>query len=320
MRSCSSCAAGIAFVLVAAETVGAAQRTRVIVAPDSVVQGAAIRLADIAAIDGDGAGALGGIALGTAPAAGETRTLEGGFVLQALRRANGSLDDIGYTIPALVRVRRAAQEVPETAVRALVEQFVVETLGERASDAVVRSVELPGPIRIPAGAYRARVIPAGGTPVLGRTRLQLEFAVEDRPVRTVWITADVGVYGPVLVARRPFARGDTIAATDVSVERRDLSQLPADVLGDPADVSGMIARAAIAAADPVRREQVSVPPAVHRGDVVLLVAERPGLRLTVPGEVREDAGLSQPVRVVNRTSRKELVGRVIDGSTVAVDF
>jgi len=319
MRSCSSCAAGIAFVLVAAGIVGAAQRTRVIVAPDSVVQGAAIRLADIAAIEGDGAGALGGIALGTAPAAGETRTLEGGFVLQALRRANGSLDDVTYTIPALVRVRRAAQEVPETAVRALVEQFVVETLGERASDAVVRSIELPGPIRIPAGTYRARVIPAGG-PLLGRTRLQLEFAVEDRPVRTVWVTADVGVYGPVLVARRPFARGDTIAATDVSVERRDLSQLPADVLGDPADVSGMIARAAIAAADPVRREQVSVAAAVHRGDVVLLVAERPGLRLTVPGEVREDAGLSQPVRVVNRTSRKEIVGRVIDGSTVAVDF
>src|SRR5262245_42791571 len=70
-RTGQRAAAGILFVLVAADVAGAAQRTRVIVAPESVVQGAAIRLGDIAAIDGEGAEALAAIGLGSAPAAGE---------------------------------------------------------------------------------------------------------------------------------------------------------------------------------------------------------------------------------------------------------
>jgi flagella basal body P-ring formation protein FlgA len=92
------------------------------------------------------------------------------------------------------------------------------------------------------------------------------------------------------------------------------------VLGDAAEAEGLFARGSIAAAAPIRRQDVMVPPAVHRGDVVLLVAQRAGLRITTPGEVREDAALSQSVRVVNRSSRKELTGRVLDASTVVVDF
>src|SRR5206468_9626704 len=160
----------------------------------------------------------------------------------------------------------------------------------------------PGSIRIPEGVYRARVISPPGAPLLGRIRLQLEFAVDDRPAKSVWVTADVGLYGPVVVARRPIGRGERVGGGDVTVERRDLSQLPSDVVGDAAEAEGLFARGSIAAAAPIRRQDVAVPPVVHRGDVVLLVAQRAGLRITTPGEVREDAALSQPVRVVNRST------------------
>jgi flagella basal body P-ring formation protein FlgA len=71
---------------------------------------------------------------------------------------------------------------------------------------------------------------------------------------------------------------------------------------------------------PIRREHLEAPAAVRRGDVVLLVAERDGLRITAPGEVRGDAGIGDQVHVTNRVSRKDVVGRVIDPSTVAVEF
>ena len=318
MRSRSSLLAALGLGLAA--VAGGAPRGRVTVAPQATVHAATIRLADIASLEGEGVEALGAASLGPAPTAGETRTLDGATVLQALHREAGSLDGLTYTIPALVRVRRAAQEVSESAVRKIVEDFVAEAFGAQAGNAVVRTVELQGPIRIPEGAYRTRVVSPPGAPPLGRVRLQIEFAVDDRPVKSVWVTADVGLYGAVVVARRAIARGERVAGGDVAVERRDLSQLPGDVIGSTADAEGLFARGAIPAAAPLRRQDVAVPPAVHRGDVVLLVAQRAGLRITTPGEVREDAGLSQPVRVVNRSSRKEVTGRVVDASTVVVDF
>jgi flagella basal body P-ring formation protein FlgA len=297
-----------------------AEHGRISVAPDVTVSSPTIRLGDVATLDGDGVQALASVALGAAPSAGESRTLDGGAILQAIRREVGGLDGITYTIPAMVRVRRAAQEVSEAAVRGIVEAYLGEALGAGAVDAVLRSIELPGPIRIPAGRYRARVIAQPGVPLAGRVRLALEFAVDDRPVRTVWIVADVGVYGPVVMARRPVARGERLAADDLTVDRRDLSQLPPDVVTSVDGLDGVVARRPLAAWTVLRRAELAPPSAVHRGDVVLLVAERGALRITAPGEVREDAGLNQPVRVVNRLSRKELVGRVLDASTVGLDF
>jgi flagella basal body P-ring formation protein FlgA len=318
MRSSSSVALLALFAFAA--PVPGAERGRITIAPDATVSSATVHLGDVATLDGDGVQALAALALGTAPSAGETRTLDGGAVLQAIRREAGGLDGITYTIPAMVRVRRTAQEVSEAAVRGIVEGFLAEALGAGAADAVLRSIELPGPIRIPAGAYRARVLAQPGVPLAGRVRLALEFAVDDRPVRTVWVIADVGVYGRVVLARRPVARGERLTADDVVVDRRDLSQLPADVVTSLDGLDGVVARRPLAAWTALRRGELEPPSAVHRGDVVLLVAERGALRITAPGEVREDAGLNQPVRVVNRLSRKELVGRVLDASTVGLEF
>jgi flagella basal body P-ring formation protein FlgA len=242
------------------------------------------------------------------------------MVLAALRRERGGLDGITYTVPASIRVRRASQEVGESAVRQVVEEFLREALGAGAKDAVLRSVELPGPIRVPAGAWRARVVPPAGAPLLGRVRLQIEFLLDDRPVKSVWITADVGLYGPVVVAGRPVARGEALASADLTVERRDLSTVARGGITDPAEAARMVARAPLAPFTPIRRDQLTMPAVVRRGDVVMLVAERGVLRITALGEVREDAGVGDQVRVTNRSSRKELVGHVLDQSTVAVDF
>jgi flagella basal body P-ring formation protein FlgA len=320
MRSWADLSA-LAFCVIALAALDAIAGTgRIVVAPEVTVQAQVLRLGDIAALEGERAQALGTVVLGTAPAAGESRTLDGSFILSAIRREAGSLEGLTYTIPASVRVRRAAQEVSEAAVRQIIEEYLAQTLGAGAGDAVLRSVELPGPVRVPAGAWTARVLAPPGMALLGRVRLQVEFSLDGRPAKTVWVTTDIGLYGPVVVATRPVARGELVSAADVTVDRLDLSQVARGVATDVADVAGRLARSPLVPYSPIRREQLESPATVHRGDVVLLVVERGGMRITAPGEVRSDAGRGEQVRVLNRVSRKDVVGRVRDASTVAVEF
>jgi flagella basal body P-ring formation protein FlgA len=316
MRSSSRLAAAL---LLAAGSALAGPRGRIAVRPEATVQGDTIRLGDIAVVEGGESAELAALALGPAPGAGESRTLDGAAVLDAVRRHVG-LDGVTYTIPGAVRVRRATQEVPESAVRAAVEAFLAESLGAAGPDAVLHAVEVPGPLRIPAGPYRVRVVPPPGAALLGRVRLQIELLLDDRAVKTVWATADIGLNGFVVVARRPVARGEKLAADDLTLDQRDLSRVARGVVTDLAEATGTVAQAPIVPFTPIKREQLAAAAAVHRGDVVLLIAERGRLRITAAGEVREDAGVGQQVRVVNRASRKDLVGRVIDGATVAVEF
>jgi flagella basal body P-ring formation protein FlgA len=293
---------------------------RIDVRADAIVAGEVVRLRDVANLEGDSAAALGDVVLSHAPSAGEARTIDGGGILQALRRAGLDAEAVTYSIPPIVRVRRAAQDVPESAVRAALEGFLAEALGQGAEDASLRTVELPGAIRVPEGSYTVHVLPPPGVALVGRVRVALEFSVADRPVKTVWVTADIARFGRIVVARRSVARGEVLTAADLDVDRRDLSALPRDLMSEPADAVGKIARTTLLPYAPIRNDQLTVPPTVHRGDAVLLVAERGGLRITAPGEVKEDAGRGERVRIVNRASHKELIGRVRDAGTVTVEF
>ena len=55
-------------------------------------------------------------------------------------------------------------------------------------------------------------------------------------------------------------------------------------------------------------------------NVVMLVAESHGMRITTTGQVREDAARGEQVRVLNLSSRTEVVGRALDNETVAVGY
>lgn len=292
---------------------------RLTVPPEVVVAADPVRLRDVAVLDGEGAVALAEVVLVPAPRAGESRTLDGGRLLETLRRA-GLDASVTYTVPATIRLRRATQEIAPHAVRGVIEEWLRTQLGPGADDAYLEHVETYGPLVVPAGAWTAAVHAPPGVVPLGRVRLELELLVDGAPVRTAWVTAEIARFGEVVVATRQIARGEQLRPGDVALQRLELSGLPRSVLTDPAEAEGGLARQALTAWAPIRREHLGTPVAVRRGDAVVLVAERGALRVTAAGEARQDAARGDAVAVVNRGSGKALVGRVLDAGTVAVEF
>jgi flagella basal body P-ring formation protein FlgA len=61
-------------------------------------------------------------------------------------------------------------------------------------------------------------------------------------------------------------------------------------------------------------------PIVKRGDMVTILAESGGLRVSVPGKILEKGYKGQLVQVQNTMSRKKIYAKVINDATVMVDF
>jgi flagella basal body P-ring formation protein FlgA len=291
---------------------------RVVVSPTATVDGEAIRLGDIASLAGTAA-ELARLDIQPAPKPGTTLSVSGAAILERLR-AQVDLERVRYVIPPLVRVRRRAQEVPAAAVRALVEEYVGHQLEALGGRALLRIVEVPGPVRLAPGPYDTRVNAARQGPLTGRTRIAVDFVQNDVVVETVTATAHVEVFEEVYVARRAIPRGTILGPDDLLAERRAAAALPRGAVLRAADAIGMEARAPISALTPLRHDQLGAPVLVRRGDIVTLVAESGALRITTKGEVREDAARASQVRVWNLGSRREVIGRVVDGKTVVVPF
>lgn len=307
----------VALLLLATRAAATAAPTgRIKVLPQATVVGATVRLSDLAALDGTGVD-FAEIEIGPAPEPGNSRRLSGQSVLAKLRDA-GVDDSIGYTIPATVNVTRAHQVVDEATLRPAIETQLAERL---AAGDKVDEIEVQRPARIPLGQYEIEVdAPAAQATGGGYRRTEVRVVQEGTVVATVPARVKLATFGDVVVARQPIARGAVLREEDLRVEERRLDELPTTVLTSLDEAIGREARVALAAGKPLTVQGLATAALVKRGDMVRLLIERGGLRLSVSGEALETAGVGERVRVLNESSKRELVGRVVDHGTVTVVY
>ena len=100
----------------------------------------------------------------------------------------------------------------------------------------------------------------------------------------------------------------------------DLAKLPSGVITDPEAVLGKRTKRAIGAKTALRADLIEFPPLVKRGDIVVIIAESKGLKITALGQVKKKGRLGESIPVMNYDSKKVLYARVLDASTVKVEF
>jgi flagella basal body P-ring formation protein FlgA len=301
----------------------AASALRVEIPEAATVTKETIRLRDVATVL-DGPPAMvqtaGETVLGRAPLPGHTRRLRGRSVADRLERAGIPGDQVALAVPNLISVTRSAITLSPERVEALAREALEKRLANRPEAEVV-SVRASRPAVLPdGGPVSARVEVRGGGDLLGTVPLTLRFEREGQPVGDASVTAKVAVFGDVVVARRPIPRHAPLGEDVLTLRRMDLADAPARHYGDIAELDGARAARRISAGHPLRPDLAEQPPAVERGDRIRILARKPGLEITVLGEVRTPGAVGERVRVVNVDSGKGLDARVLSADAVEVDF
>jgi flagella basal body P-ring formation protein FlgA len=124
---------------------------------------------------------------------------------------------------------------------------------------------------------------------------------------SVFVPVAVRVFADVVVTSRPISRGQTLAEGDLTLQNADLTQLPGRVFTDPQQVIGRAANAAFPAGFVLRSDTLRAPHAVFSGQMVRIVFQGEGFKLSSEGRALANAGVGEPVQV--RTS----AGRVLKG-------
>lgn len=270
------------------------------------VVGEVIVLGDVLAIDGPAADAI----LARSPAPGRRLALEPDHVAAVAQR-NG------------VTWRNAGQ----------VHRVTVERLGEAiAPDAMETAIAAwladqdGGQWTVDLNSDAPIYIGYGETPAVQVRTLEREANAETFDA-TLTLSADgapVRVRGrasqtretPVLA--RPIARDAVITIDDlvwVDLPPRGANR---DAVTDPSAIIGMAARRSLRAGDPLRALDLVRPPAIHRGESVMVIYELGALRLTARGRALADAAVGEAARVVNTDSNRTIEAVVVGPGLVSV--
>ena len=252
------------------------------------------------------------------PTRGNTRTIRGEALRGLLKKANLP-KDLTTLLPAEVTIRRAVQLIDGTAIAQAYRDAVMRRLGPSARQADIHSIKTGSEQTVGAGdvEYKVRFL---SDRILGRVPALVELIVNGHKVRHIRVTGVVDVYSAVVVASRTMSRGQIIGPEDLELCRMNLAEAPRGVVSNPDRLVGMRTRGSIGAGEAIEMSWVERTPLIKRGDIVTMIVQTPGLKISTKGRAEQTGYSGGSIRLTNLTTQRTVAGRVSDDGTVVVEF
>jgi flagella basal body P-ring formation protein FlgA len=212
------------------------------------------------------------------------------------------------------------QTLPEAKFQKIFSTYVRKQLGRRGSDISFSRVKVMGNGPVPAGKVTFQLFHKDRRRLEGQIGVTTLVRVNGVEARKVRISGWVDVFDTVVCVSRNVKRGEILQEDDLYLSRKNISRLPSTTLTEKGKAIGLMVKHQIRAETPLKEWMLVRAPIVKRGDMVTILAESGGMRLTVPGKILEKGYKGQLVRVQNTMSNKKLYAKVINDATVRVDF
>lgn len=262
-------------------------------------------------------GQLGRYTVAVAPALGRSTVVMGSKVRALVKQASLG-EGVTVLIPEQVTVTRACQRLAAQDLARLYTEAVMERLGPQAAQAEISRMEAGHDLVLPVGRLETNLRFLGGS-FLGRVPAVVDVLVDGKREATGRVTATVDIYVDMVVASRPLMPRHLIGPEDVSVQRASLNEAGPGAAMDPQTVVGMRTRAAVPMGAPLDLTRLEKAPLVRLGEVVVMVYDAGGMRITAKGRAEQTGYMGSRIRLTNLASKREVYGRVVDAGNVSVE-
>jgi flagellar basal body P-ring formation protein FlgA len=222
--------------------------------------------------------------------------------------------------PVAATALPAGTVVSEAELRQVISDFLTRKTEHLNAEVSVKKIGISGELKLPAGKITFEVVAPERWEGWGNASLALIVRVDDQVKRNLTVQVEVEALAEMVVATRTLERGEVIGDSDITLARRDLAHLQGRFCRKPEEVLGLRVKSAVRGNSPLRGDYLEKVPIVKSGQLVTIVAENDVVRITTSGRAKGSGALGDTITVQNLSSQKELAARVVDATTVRVDF
>ena len=315
----------LALALALAVPVAACATEAVRLVPETLTHGEDILLAELGTVEADAALAarLGALKIAPAPAPGVTVTLAAESIRTRLRQISPEAGRLQVTGAPRVMVTRAFNTVRGVdLVEAVREQAKprLDAAVQRGEPVALVPITTPEDLKIPVGDLALDVRLNEMAPNAPTIAATVTVRVAGREHRSIPMTFQIKRLVRVAVVARSLEPRRGLVPEDVRLEQRPISEVPPDALTDAGDLADLEVLRPVQPGEVLTPRAVRPKLAVKRGELVTLLLEGSGFRITTQGQASEDGRRGDSVRVMNLSSKREVMGRVEEGGLVKVPY
>jgi flagella basal body P-ring formation protein FlgA len=195
---------------------------------------------------------------------------------------------------------------PLAAVRLAAERALRQAIDPGLIGVQLSAATLDPRLRVPAcgAALETHVQPPRGA----QSRVPVRVSCSQGAAWSLNVPVEITREQTVLVLKRAVARGETLVASDVVVQKRVLAGLASPFVARIEDLVGRPSRRPLPEGTAVSADALSPLLLIHRGQNVTLTASAGGFEVRAPGRAMSDAAAQQRLRVQNLESLKVIEG------------
>tara|TARA_Y100001970_G_scaffold294180_1_gene448048 strand:+ start:7711 stop:8754 length:1044 start_codon:yes stop_codon:yes gene_type:complete len=261
------------------------EKIRIFLPNFSVIEGDEYSLGEIAQIDGENSSLLeklSKVVIGRSPLPGRKLTVTRSLIISRLR--SKKLNSKIFVFPGSDSsiIQRAALKISGQDIEQVVLKYIEESNINK--DLKPRLLAKIKDIFIPRGQVSYVISPRSKNKKEGGYRnYEVEFSVDGKPVRKVFVRTYLKLYKEIFVARDTIKRNQVIEESDLLKLRRNVDRIQRDYLTDKNQIIGKISTRTLNPSEVFSPNSIANPLLVNSGDRLQIVFETPFLRLSAPG-------------------------------------
>ena len=215
---------------------------------------------------------------------------------------------------------REKQTITVEEIKKSATDFLLRTLPWEKEQLEIDIYYQGGKITIPSGekllVYKGR----GGSKNVGRIPITLEIQVDGIFQKRIGINSRVMVSQKVVKTTRQIKRGEIFTTDNIHLETIKTERNLENTIKNIEDALGYEAVNYLPNGRPLLRRSMKKPALGNKGNKIIILAQKGGMKITTPGILKEDGYKDAMVQVLNIESKKIIYGRLVDSNTVKVNF
>ncbi|MCX8064893.1 MAG: flagellar basal body P-ring formation chaperone FlgA [Candidatus Hydrogenedentes bacterium] len=287
---------------------------------DVVVSSPVVKLEDVVQVESEEIrDLLSDIILCPAPKPGYALEVPSSTILATLRKVG--IDEDGIEIPADVKatVKRATIVLSKELIVESLYHYITENMPWDKERTTVQVYPPSSEVVLPEGDVEINWNPNSAFGFIGTGVYKGKVSVNGKLCKTIICRARVEAKTLAVVASRTIPRGATIKEKDITFKQITLVRNRENVLWDVESVIGAVSKKNIPAGFLIHPDDVEFPPVVKKDQIVPIIYERGGIRITGKGRVLNNAKEGEKVRCAYLDSGSEVEGIVLKDGSIKVE-
>jgi len=243
------------------------------------------------------------------PSPGQELSITAANIIDRMRAEGVDLKRVGYSLPRVSTVKRAAREVTSAEIVRVLDRFFEKS----GRDVSIERVDFKKPIYVSPGDTQIEVL--DGT---DKRTMTLRAKIDGGGAQEFKVTPTISEWREVPVAARSLAPGEIVQQGDFERARVNLARLPRGAIMNDQQILGRATQNEVAPGEVFKLDALATPIAISKGQKVTLRYSSGVFEATATGIALEDGGVGQDIKIRNDTSNKVVVATVVESGLVEV--